>query len=234
MTPLLVLRPQPGADATAARARALGLKPVVAPLFEIRAVEWAAPDPALFDAVLLTSANAARMGGSALARYHHLPVFAVGAATASAGRAAGFREIFSGEGDGAAAISLAAGQGKTRLLHLAGRDHVDARHPHAVIERRIVYASEPVGALPEKAFEAMKADAIALLHSVRAAALFATLVRDRANTTVIGLSEAVRVAAGDGWAGAFAASAPNDDALLAIAARLCDQGSGMGRGEGRA
>ena len=52
MTRLLVLRPQPGADTTAARARALGFEPVIAPLFEVRAVPWDAPDPAAYDAVL--------------------------------------------------------------------------------------------------------------------------------------------------------------------------------------
>ena len=57
---MLILRPQPGADETAARARTLGLEPVVAPLFTIRPLAWEPPDPAEFDAVLLTSANAAR------------------------------------------------------------------------------------------------------------------------------------------------------------------------------
>ncbi len=42
---LLVLRPQPGADETAARARALGLEPVVAPLFSVRPLHWTPPDP---------------------------------------------------------------------------------------------------------------------------------------------------------------------------------------------
>ena len=67
MRPVLVLRPEPGAGETAARARALGLEPIVAPLFAVRPIAWAAPDPAAYDAVMLTSANAARHGGDGFA-----------------------------------------------------------------------------------------------------------------------------------------------------------------------
>jgi uroporphyrinogen-III synthase len=242
MTPLLVLRPQPGADATARRAIALGLKPVVAPLFDIRAIDWDAPDTVLFDALLVTSANAIRHGGKALAGYRGLPLVAVGSATAEAARTAGFEAIIAGQGDGAAAVELAVGQGKTRLLHLAGREHIDLRHPEASIERRIVYAAEAVATLPGNSRAALEAGAIALLHSARAATLFGTLLDiaglSRNRITLIALSEAVRDAAGAGWAGAFAAPAPNDEALLAIAARLCDQGAhgsgGTAREEDRA
>lgn len=232
MTALLILRPQPGADATAARARSLGLSPVIAPLFEIDALGWASPEFALFDAVLITSANAIRFGGPALADYRHLPLYAVGGATAAAAKAAGFGEIVVGEGDGAEILALAAGHGRKRLLHLAGREHIDLHHPQVSIERRIVYASEVVQALPEAARAVLEGGAVVLLHSVRAASLFASLTNaamlDRAGITIVGLSEAVRDAAGAGWAAAFAAPAPTDDALLAIAVRLCDQGSRKG------
>ena len=60
---VLILRPEPGAGRTAERARKLGLVPVVAPLFAIRALPWTPPDAAGFDAVMLTSANAAREAG---------------------------------------------------------------------------------------------------------------------------------------------------------------------------
>lgn len=232
MTSLLILRPQPGADATAARAKALGLDPIVAPLFTTSAVDWTPPDPAGFDALLMTSAQAARLGGQALARYRHLPLYAVGGATAAEAEAAGFGNIIIGERDGAGIVAAAVAQGRTRLLHLAGREHIDLNHPQVSIERRVVYESEAVPALPDAAISALHGRAVALLHSPRAASLFATLVDaaalDRGAIVVAGLSEAVCVAGGGGWAGAFAAPMPNDDALLAIAARLCDQGGGKG------
>ena len=63
MKRLLVLRPEPGASATAAKARALGLEPIAIPLFKTEAVEWEAPEASAFDGLLLTSANAIRCGG---------------------------------------------------------------------------------------------------------------------------------------------------------------------------
>ena len=90
MRPLLVLRPEPGASATVKRARELGLEPVAAPLFEIEPLPWEAPEPGGFDALLLTSANAVRHGGSKLAKLRGLRVYAVGDATAEAARESGF------------------------------------------------------------------------------------------------------------------------------------------------
>ena len=49
MRRVLVLRPEPGASATIAKARAMGLEPIAVPLFTIEPVEWAAPDPTGFD-----------------------------------------------------------------------------------------------------------------------------------------------------------------------------------------
>ncbi|MBC7987264.1 MAG: uroporphyrinogen-III synthase, partial [Sphingomonadaceae bacterium] len=85
---LLIVRPEPGASATAQRARTRGWEPLVAPLFAIAPLAWAPRDPAAFDALLLTSANAVSHGGKALGKYRELPVYAVGAATAAAARAA--------------------------------------------------------------------------------------------------------------------------------------------------
>ena len=66
MRKLLLLRPEPGLSASAERARALGLEVIACPLFAIEPVEWEAPDPADYDALLLTSANAVRHGGHGL------------------------------------------------------------------------------------------------------------------------------------------------------------------------
>lgn len=212
MTRLLVLRPQPGADATAARARAAGFEPVIAPLFEVRAMPWEAPDPAAYDAVLMTSANAARHGGAALARYRNLPLFAVGGATARAAAAAGFNRIVTGDDDGAATLAGAHAAGHRHILHLAGREHVTLDG----VDRRIVYASEPLDmAIPD-------AD-IALLHSPRAARRFAEITR--IPIAIAAFSPQVAAAAGSGWRAVAVAERPDDQSLLAAAARLCDQGA---------
>ncbi len=220
MSLLLVLRPEPGAGATAARAATLEHACVVAPLFAVHPLDWAPPDPRDFDAVLMTSANAARLGGPALARFTALPLHAVGAATAAAARAAGFTQVVTGEADAGALLAHAARDGIGRLLHLAGREHVAAERAGMHVERRIVYASEPVEALPPAAGEALAGGAVALLHSPRAAALFARLAPDRVR--IVCLSPAVADAAGGGWASVAIAAAPTDDALLAAAAGVCD------------
>ena len=90
MRRLFVFRPQPAAHRTVERAQKLGLDAVAIPLFDLEAVEWSAPDPAQFDAILLTSANAVNMGGGQLERLRALPVHAVGEATAAAAEDAGF------------------------------------------------------------------------------------------------------------------------------------------------
>src|SRR4030095_11003494 len=119
---VLILRPQPGADETAARARALGLDPVVASLFTVHPRAWQAPNPAAFDAVMLTSANAVRYGGDALTPFLTLPCFAVGEATTGAAREAGFRDIRTGPGDGAALVGMMAAAGVRAAFHPCGED----------------------------------------------------------------------------------------------------------------
>ena len=210
---ILVLRPQPGADETAARARAMALEPVVAPLFDIHPLAWTPPDPAAFDAVLLTSSNAARHGGEGLAALLALPCLAVGDATAAAARASGFAEVRTGPSDGAAALAMAHGNGARRILHLCGHDRIAL----AGITQIPVYSAEPAGALPA-GFETM----LALLHSPRAAMRFAALVGERRGAVrIAAISDQTAQVAGDGWRSLDVAAAPRDQALLELAGKLC-------------
>lgn len=121
---VLVTRPQPGANATAARLARMGFAPVVLPLTRIDPVEpELRRDAAAYGAVMVTSANALRHAPPGLlAALAGKPVYAVGDATADAARETGFTDIFSASGTAielAAMIAtrLAAG---ARLLHLAG------------------------------------------------------------------------------------------------------------------
>jgi len=209
--PLVVLRPEPGATRTAARAEALGLEVRLTPLFAIVAVDWTAPDPAKFDALVLTSANAVRHGGEELDKLKSLPVHAVGEATAAMARAAGFRLASVGEG-GSRGMALPAGQ---RLLHLAGRDHVPAEGVTtvAVYESRAVDLPAGLDGL---------ADCVVAVHSPRAGRRLAELVGDRERTLIAAISPAAANACGAGWAAVDAAAEPTDAALLALAARLCE------------
>ena len=149
MRPVLILRPQPGAGRTAQRARAMGLEPLVCPLFEIVPVVWNPPEPAQFDAVMLTSANAAPMGGPALRRYNHLPCWCVGEATAKAARNAGFIDVHIQGPDGSALVTAITDAGHRHILHLAGR-HVRALpDTSSQIDHIIVYESVETEADPQ-------------------------------------------------------------------------------------
>lgn len=212
---LLILRPQPGAEETAARARALGLEPVLAPLFKIERVAGPPVEPERYDAILLTSANGARFAPPGAAA---LPCFAVGERTAAAARAAGFADVRTGPCDGAAAAKMMAAAGSRRALHLCGRDHLAVEADGVSIERRIVYSAEPLAAGP------FEGPAVALIHSARAGSRFAELAGARSAIAVAAISPAAAAAVGEGWAAKAVASAPRDHALLELAARLCNHG----------
>jgi uroporphyrinogen-III synthase len=225
MRPLLMLRPEPGAAVTLARATAAGFQAVAAPIFTIVPVAWDAPDAAQHDALMLTSANAVREAGAALAFYRELRVYAVGEATAHAAIEAGFADIHAGSKDAASLVVAMAKDGITRPLHLAGREHsalADAPFP---ITRRIVYAANPVAALPAAALAALARNAVVLLHSPRAAKVFVDLLGEAEIDAAAVSIAAISPAAAEGpWREIAIADAPHDGALLAAAARLCEKG----------
>lgn len=220
---IVILRPEPGASLSANRAADMELENVVTvPLFKVRPTEWSPPDPDRFDAILMTSANAARHGGDGLKALRDLPVHAVGEATAAAARAAGLMIGEVGE-DGVDAL-LETLPKEARLLHLAGRH----RHAHADDGRTIVpvtvYSSETRD--DPRDFDRV-AGAIACLHSARAGKRLAELVEreslDRETIALAAISEQAGEAAGEGWEQVDVATNPRDRDLLALAARMRDK-----------
>lgn len=208
---VLIVRPAPGNAVTADAVAALGLEPVVVPLFEVVALAWEMPDPAGFDAVVMTSANAARHGGVALAHFTHLPVFAVGAATAAAALVAGFADVRAGAGDAADLGPQLSG----RVLHLTGTDHRPLSTT-ADVTVVAVYDSRPLAPCAP-----LSAD-IALVHSPRAGVRLGELTPDRATTRIIAISPAAAQACGTGWAMVHIADLPREHAMLACLARVCE------------
>ncbi|MFL6758983.1 uroporphyrinogen-III synthase [Sphingomonas sp.] len=217
MKRVLVLRPQAGADATVGKARAMGLEAAAVPLFEVEPVEWQAPEADEFDGLLLTSANALRAGGDGLQRLRALKVYAVGETTGEAAREAGFD--VAATGDAGVDRLLGSIGPELRLLHLCGADRAapsDARH---AITPVTVYRS-----IPLPAPDLTSADGcVVLVHSPRAGARFAELVRDRGAIAVAAISVAAADAVGSGWRVVETADQPTDAALLALAARLCNK-----------
>jgi uroporphyrinogen-III synthase len=218
---LLIVRPEPGASASAERARQLGLDPVVAPLFRITPLSWGAPDASGFDALLLTSANAARHAGPALAAFKHLPCYAVGETSAEAAHEAGFADVRAGSGDGAASVAMMEQDGVERAFHPCGRDRAGLGDTRIEIVHQPVYAADAAGALPGHARTALDEGALLLVHSPRAGALLAGLVPDKSKTALAAISAAAAQAAGSGWRSVSIAGSPRDEALLELAAKLC-------------
>jgi len=217
MKRVLVLRPEPGASATVERARLLGLDAAATPLFEIEPVKWNAPDPNGFDGLLLTSANAVRYGGEQLKLLLELKAYAVGEATANSARDSGFDVATSGDyGVDALLSSLPKG---LKLLHLCGSDRRQAELRDQEITSVIVYRSRQIDA-PDLSFAT---DCVALIHSPRAGTRLAELVRERCSIEIAAISKAAADAAGSGWASIHVAHRPTDEALLALAARLCNK-----------
>ena len=216
----MILRPEPGASASVERAAAMGIDAFAMPLFEVGAVTWEVAEPGAFDALLLTSANAVRHGGDGLEALRGLPVYAVGEATAAAAREAGFK--VEDCGDGGVERLLGSIPPEARLLHLCG-EHRAVTHAKQSITAVPVYRSTE---LPTPDDFAAIVGQTAAVHSPRAGKRLAELVDqanvDRGSIRIAAISDAAASATGAGWAMRLAAEMPSEAALLALAARLCD------------
>ena len=214
MRKLLLLRPEPGLSESRGRAEELGLDVIARPLFRVEPVEWSAPDPSNYDALLLTSANAVRQAGRGLDELQDLPVYAVGAATAEAAEAAGVRIAGAGQGDIEGLLAQIPGSAK--LLHLAGEDRREVESTHS-IDRVTVYRSAMIDEPDLPPLDGL----VAAVHSPRAGARLSELASNRALTAIAAISSAAAEACGRGWERVEVAAQPDDMSLLAVAAMLC-------------
>ena len=219
---VLICRPYPGADTTAKRAETLGMDAIVYPLFSVEPLAWTPPDPAAFDAIMLTSANALRHGGNAMERYASLPAFAVGKATAEAAEKMGFPDIRTCGPNAQALISSIHNTGYTNILHLSGH-HVRPYDPKGLnIVRLPVYHAADAGDAAALAAHLVHMP-IVLVHSPRAGERLVALTtsRQRQNLSVIAISGAALGACGSDWKSVQAVDEPSDAAMLALARQIC-------------
>jgi uroporphyrinogen-III synthase len=218
---LIIIRPQPGADATASRAAALGIATTLAPLFAVRPVEWVLPEIANYDALMITSANTLTCGGPALQQLRDLPVLAVGKATAEHAKSSGFKIAVTGNSGVAHLMEMPEAQGFRNILWLTGTDHIDITPPALVkLDRVTVYESCALPP-PDTLATALSNPAVTALHSPRAAIIFNQLCDDldidKAQQSLVALSPAIAQAAGGRWRAVSVAQQPNDKALLSAA-----------------
>lgn len=234
---VLVTRPHPDNETTAATLRARGYDVVLAPALSLEPIPLPLHAEADYGAVIVTSANALRAVAPQLTEHPFLklPLFAVGEQTAAAARRAGFVDVISADGDAAAlrdcvARSVRAAPVKdTRpLLYLAGADlshdlagELGARGIDVVT--RTTYRMVPVVRLPDDICDAFSANRIeAVLHySTRSARAFLEAAR-AAGVEISALAllqccispPVAQVLREAGAARLAVAAVPNEDALL--------------------
>lgn len=219
--PLIILRPEPGASDTAKRARSAGLDAVSVPLFAAGPIAWTPADPADFDALLLTSANAPRFAGPGLEKLAALPVWCVGAATAAAATAAGLSVQHIGQGGAQAVLQEAAAHAIAKMLWLAGEDRTPLDPPASLhLTTVTVYHARR---LPV-AKELLTGPAVVLVHSQRAARRLAELAPARDRLRIVAISDPVARTLGKGWASVSICGMPDDREMVAMAAKLCHEG----------
>lgn len=224
MIPLIVIRPQPGCDATVAEANTLGLEAYGVPLFAVVPVAWHAPAADSFDALLLGSTNALRHGGSQLSAYIGKPSYVVGAATAKAADAAGLVVVAIGHG-GLQPVLDTIGPGHRRLLRLAGQERISLVPPGNVsMIERIVYTSTALP-MPHALVARLREPAVVMLHSAEAARHFTAECDrhaiDRARLALAAIGSRVAAAAGEGWRALCTAPKADGASVLALARQMC-------------
>ncbi|MCU0728899.1 MAG: uroporphyrinogen-III synthase [Sphingopyxis sp.] len=220
--PVIILRPEPENSATASLVQAAGLVPLPLPLFAIEALPWRLPPALSYDAVMLTSANAARMLGRAPDAVRQnvasLPLYCVGKRTAHAVQMHGMSVAQHGDSGVDTLLRRMADDGVARLLWLAGEERTQPAIPGGLaVDIVTTYRARM---LPVSA-DAVPAAAIILVHSRRAARAIASILAHRATHDIVAISAAAADAAGDGWRGKHVARTPDTSDMVAIARQLC-------------
>lgn len=223
---ILTVRPEPGASATVAAGKALGLAIESCPLSVVRPLAWTLPEGE-FDGLLLGSANALRHGGSVVDKLGDKPVYAVGESTAAAARELGFTVVRTGTASLQGLLDSMAGE-RLRLLRIAGRERTSVDPPDGMaVETATAYESRPLPLPPDVALRLP--GSLVLVHSAAAARHLAAecdrLGVQRGAIRLATLSGRIAEAAGAGWADVRVATEPTEGALLALTRDMCHEPS---------
>jgi len=174
---LLVTRPEPDAQRTAANLRQHGHHVQIAPLLRIEGVA-AELGTGPWDALVITSANSCRAVARhpRIAELVHRPVFTVGRHSAEAARLAGFIDVTASDGDveDLAQLLIAKFKGRDRrLIYFAGEDRTadlasDLATHGVRLKTVIIYRAVKASEFPRPIQEAIAAGEIdGVLHFSR-------------------------------------------------------------------
>lgn len=176
---LLLTRPEPDAQHTAAALRTQGHAVHSAPLLRIEALTDTKIEDEPWAALLITSANAAHAvaAHARVTQLRALPVFTVGQRTAQAASTAGFSDVTSAEGNVGDLARFVAARMRPpgSLLYLAGEDRAgdlagDLRVRGFSVHMTIVYRAVAADSLPAVAADALTHGIDGVLHFSRRSA----------------------------------------------------------------
>lgn len=179
----MITRPAADAAETAALIVARGFFPVIAPVMTLHQRDIA--PQGRFDAVVTTSRNAVPALPEGLKA---LPLLAVGSATATRARQAGFATVMDAQGDGAALANLARRRldPGSHILFAHGFRQGDALADALAasgfsVTRACAYEVTPARRMPQAAIAALEAGTLgaALFLSTETAAAFVAIVPPR-------------------------------------------------------
>jgi len=230
---LLITRPEPDNAHTAAELRARGHEVMLAPLLRVEPVRDADLGSGPWAAILITSANGAR----AIAAHKRrdelatLPVLAVGQATATAARNAGFSDVTSADGDGGDLAKLAATRfacAARPLLYLSGEERArdlgaELAASGLKVTAVVVYRTVKATAFPDDVRAALATGAIdGVLHfSRRSVEAYLDCARDVSGPALIPVHFCLSARAAEPLQAAGAgkirvAARPDETGLLAL------------------
>jgi uroporphyrinogen-III synthase len=236
---ILVTRPHPDDETTAAGLRARGFEVLRAPMLRFEPAAFHEDADADYGAVIVTSANALRGIEAQLkaSRLLKLPLFAVGEHTASAASAIGFGHVIVAKGGAASLRDLVVASVKAKalkktrpLLYLAGADLArdlagELGERGFTVVTQTTYRMIPLSNLPREtcdAFAANQVEAVlhysrrsarAFLESIRAAGVEISALSIPQYCISAGVASVVRDA---GAIQVVVAASPDENALFAL------------------
>lgn len=240
---MLVTRPQPDAQSTIDRLRALGIEAVSAPVLSRVTLDFNLPPITGFAAIAVTSTNALRALGEkqVLDTILHLPVYAVGDRTAHEARELGFSDVISAGGTlDLLATRLALAKIDGPVLYPAGRhlsgDLAKALAPHGVLIVTVTaYDMVAESSLPASVLAELEGGTIGavLLYSRRSAEIFRDLLGSTFSAakkralTLLCLSENVaKPLIEDHFTRVHLADRPDEEAMMSLALAFAREQSG--------
>lgn len=232
---VLITRPRPDADTLAEAVSDRGFSPLIEPLLEIRPLSVRRPDPADYQALIFTSANAVRVFAEMTPDRAH-PVYCTGGHTAETARSFGWHNVTSAAGDGTDLSRLLAEstfEARVPLLHPAGEDIATPVAATGVaIERLTIYKADKAVNLSADCLTCLDQNGLsaALFFSARTARVFADLLEQYGRTESVSTTKALCLA--DSvvkslehlpWLNVQVADRPTRDSLLDLLGRCEDR-----------